>query len=120
MKSIIFINSQSPRKTAILCRNCRSDPTKREHPMEFLILLLIGFLIAILVLPFIALAKANSAKRGVDDLAKRLSSLENELRNLRPQTVSTAEVNTSATAPAPTVEAVPPPVSLVAPAPVAP
>ena len=66
----------------------RSDPAKPQQPMEFLGLLVIGFLIAILVLPFVALAKASRAKRGVDDLVKRLSSLENELRNLRPQTVS--------------------------------
>src|SRR6476646_1346299 len=55
--------------------------------MEFLILFIIALLIAILVLPFVALAKANSAKRGLDDLAARLSSLENEVRNLRPHAV---------------------------------
>ena len=59
----------------------RSDPAKPQQPMEFLGFLIIGFLIAILVLPFVALAKAKRAKRGVDDLARRLSSLENELRN---------------------------------------
>src|SRR6478672_1102852 len=64
----------------------RSDPAKPQQPMEFLGFLIIGFLIAILILPFVALAKANRAKRGVDDLVKRLSSLENELRNLRQQT----------------------------------
>src|SRR6478672_2341520 len=69
----------------------RSDPAKPQQPMEFLGFLVIGFLIAILVLPFVALAKANRAKRGVDDLARRLSSLENELRNLRPQTVSAVQ-----------------------------
>ncbi len=50
--------------------------------MELLVLLIIGLLIAILVLPFVALAKANSAKRSVDNLATRLSSLENEVRSL--------------------------------------
>src|SRR5438552_2164154 len=55
--------------------------------MEFLVPFIIGLLIAILVLPFVALAKANSAKRGVDDLVTRLSSLENEVRNLRPEIV---------------------------------
>src|SRR5436305_2910410 len=55
--------------------------------MELLVLFFIGLLIAILVLPFVALAKANSAKRGVDDLVTRLSSLENEVRNLRPEIV---------------------------------
>src|ERR1043166_10154992 len=66
----------------------RSDPAKPQQPMEFLGLLVIGFVIAILVLPFVALAKANRARRVVDDLGRRLSSLENELRNLRPQTLS--------------------------------
>ena len=55
--------------------------------MELLVLFSIALLIAIVVLPFIALAKANSAKRGVDDLVTRLSSLENEVRNLRPEVV---------------------------------
>jgi len=55
--------------------------------MELLVLFIIGLLIAIAVLPFVALAKANSAKRGVDDLVTRLSSLENEVRNLRPEVV---------------------------------
>src|SRR5437763_4735572 len=55
--------------------------------MELLVPFIIGLLIAILVLPFVALAKANSAKRGVDDLVTRLSSLENEVRNLRPEIV---------------------------------
>ena len=55
--------------------------------MELLALFIIGLLIAIIVLPFVALGKANSAKRGVDDLVTRLSSLENEVRNLRPEVV---------------------------------
>ena len=46
-----------------------------------------GLLIAIIVLPFVALAKAKRAKRGVDDLVTRLSSLENEVRNLRSEVV---------------------------------
>src|SRR5260370_36964531 len=66
----------------------RSNPAKPQQPMEFLGFFIIGFCIAILVMPFVALAKANRAKRSVADLAGRLSSLENELRNLRPQTVS--------------------------------
>src|SRR5438046_5500388 len=88
----------------------RSDPAKPQQPMEFLILLLIGFLIAILVLPFVALAKANRAKRGVADLARRLSSLENELRNLRPQAVSAVQPEAPVMAPEPRVEAVPSPI----------
>src|ERR1051326_808574 len=69
----------------------RSDPAKPLQPMEFLGFLIIGLAIAILVLPFVALAKANRAKRGVDDLVKRLSSVENELRKLRPQTESAVQ-----------------------------
>src|SRR6476661_404783 len=86
--------------------------------MEFLGFLIIGFLIAILVLPFVALAKAKRAKRGVDDLARRLSSLENELRNLRPQTVSVVQPEAPAAAPEPKVEAVPSPSPAMTPAPV--
>src|SRR5881392_2054380 len=86
----------------------RSDPAKPQQPMEFLGLLIIGFVIAILVLPFVALWKANRAKHAVDDLVKRLSSLENELRNLRPQTVSAAQSEVAVAAPQPRVEAVPP------------
>jgi len=88
--------------------------------MEFLGFLIIALVIAILVLPFIALAKASRAKRSVDDLARRLSSLENELRNLRPQTVSAVQSEASAAAPEPTVEAVPPSIAPITPAPVAP
>jgi uncharacterized protein (UPF0333 family) len=36
--------------------------------MEPLILFVVGLLIAIIVLSFVALAKANSAKRDLDDL----------------------------------------------------
>src|SRR5258708_6459089 len=67
--------------------------------MEFLGFLVIGLLIAIIVLPFVALAKAKRAKRAVDDLARRLSSLENELRNLRQQTVSAVQPEAAALAP---------------------
>src|SRR6476661_6331090 len=96
----------------------RSDPGKPQQPMEFLGFLIIGFLIAILVLPFVALAKAKRAKRGVDDLARRLSSLENELRNLRPQTVSAVQPEVPAAASEPTVEAVSSPIPAITPAPV--
>src|SRR5437870_1455297 len=87
--------------------------------MEFLIVLLIGLVIAILVLPFVALAKANRAKRGVDDLVRRLSSLENELRNLQPQVVAVVKTETSAS-PASIVESVAPPIAVVTPASVLP
>src|SRR5882724_3240545 len=97
----------------------RSNPAKPQQPMEFLgFLIIIGFLIAILVLPFVALAKANRAKRGVADLARRLSSLENELRNLRPQTVSAVQPEPPVLAPEPRVEAVPAPIAAMTPAPV--
>src|SRR6478672_1874576 len=96
----------------------RSNPAKPQQPMEFLGFLIIGFLIAILVLPFVALAKAKKAKRGVDDLAKRLSSLENELRNLRPQTISAAQPDAPVVAPESTAEAVPAPIPTTTPAPV--
>src|SRR5947208_5804505 len=76
--------------------------------MEFLIFILIGFLIAIVVLPSIALAKANSAKRGLDDLVKRLSSLEKELRNLQAQSISSVKTEAPATAPAPIMQSVAP------------
>src|SRR5512132_1738891 len=95
----------------------RSNPAKPQQPMEFLGFLIIGFLIAILVLPFVALAKANRAKRAVADLARRLSSLENELRNLRPQTVSAVQPEAPVPAPEPRVEAVPIPAAIT-PAPV--
>jgi hypothetical protein len=93
--------------------------------MELPILLLIGFLILIVVLPFVAIAKANAAKRATDDLLARLSSVENDLRTLRPSASAakpTAPVSTSpatlpplpVTAPAPVREApkesVPPPI----------
>jgi uncharacterized membrane protein len=72
--------------------------------MELLILFIIGLLIAILVVPFVALAKANSAKRSMDRLATRLSSLEDEVHSLRQQTVppSRSEIVI------PVVEAMPP------------
>ena len=87
--------------------------------MEFLIFILIGFLIAIVVLPSIALAKANSAKRGLDDLVKRLSSLEKELRNLQAQSVSSVKTEAPATAPAPIMQSVAPLFQVVTPVPVA-
>src|SRR6059036_1185760 len=73
--------------------------------MELLILMVVGLLIAICVLPFVALAKANSAKRGLDDLATRLSSLETEVRSLGRHT-SPAPQSEEAVVP---VKAVPPP-----------
>src|SRR5882757_9304817 len=87
--------------------------------MEFLIFILIGFLIAIVVLPSIALAKANNAKRGLDDLVKRLSSLEKELRYLQAQSISSVKTEAPATAPAPIMQSVAPLFQVVTAAPVA-
>src|SRR5881296_3387576 len=78
--------------------------------MELFILLIIGLLIVIFILPFVALAKANTAKRGVDDLVTRLSSLENEVRSLRRQTVPVPKSEA--------VEAIPPPLPTTISAPV--
>ncbi|PYJ21345.1 MAG: hypothetical protein DME92_06870 [Verrucomicrobia bacterium] len=74
--------------------------------MELLILMVVGLLIAICVLPFVALAKANSAKRGLDDLATRFSSLENEVRSLGRHTTPAPKSEAAVVA----VKAVPPPV----------
>jgi uncharacterized membrane protein len=79
--------------------------------MEPLILFVVGLLIAIIVLPFVALAKANSAKRDLDDLTTRLSSLENDVRRLGRRPVPAPE----AEPPAPTAFAVPPPLPITAP-----
>src|SRR5438876_10762815 len=73
--------------------------------MELFILLIIGLLIVIFILPFVALAKANTVKRGVDDLVTRLSSLENEVRSLRRQTVPVPKSEAVEA----TAEAIPPP-----------
>jgi predicted membrane protein DUF2339 len=82
--------------------------------MELLVLFIIGLLIAIVVLPFVALAKANSAKRGVDDLATRLSSLENEVRSLgrQPTAAPTPEAAVAV------AQAVPPLLPITTPSPV--
>ncbi|HEX3420493.1 MAG TPA: hypothetical protein VHT01_04635, partial [Candidatus Udaeobacter sp.] len=86
----------------------RSDPAKPQQPMEFLGFLVIGLFIAILVLPFVALAKANRTKRVVQDLAERVASLENKLRNLRPHTVSPVQPAARVAAPDPRAERAPP------------
>src|SRR5437660_988969 len=79
--------------------------------MEPLILLLIAFLILIVVLPFVAIAKANAAKRTVDDLLARLSSVEDDLGTLR-QSASLAKP----AAPVSPSQAIPPPLPVTAPA----
>src|SRR5437867_5394492 len=84
--------------------------------MELLILFVIGLLIAICVLPFVALAKASSAKRALDDLAARLSSLEKEVRGFERDTVPIPESQAAVAA----TETVPPPVRITTPAPAVP
>jgi uncharacterized membrane protein len=59
--------------------------------MELLVLFSIGLLIAIIVLPFVALAKVNKAKRIIDGLATRLASLENQVHRLQTVPVSKPE-----------------------------
>src|SRR5881394_3516966 len=84
--------------------------------MELLILFVIGLLIAICVLPFVALAKANTAKRALDDLAARLSSLEKEVRGFERDTVPIPESQAAVAA----TETVPPPVRIATRAPAVP
>jgi uncharacterized membrane protein len=81
--------------------------------MELLILLLIGLLIVV----FVAMAKASATKRDLADLTTRLSSVENELRSLRRPVVATATPATATAAAeseAPKVESVPPPLPVMA------
>jgi uncharacterized membrane protein len=84
--------------------------------MELLILFITGLLIAILVLPFVALARANAAKRGLEDLAARLSSLEKEVRSLGRPTVPAPK--SEAVVAVPQAFGVPPPVPITTTAPV--
>jgi len=91
--------------------------------MELLVLFSIGLLIAIIVLPFVALAKVNSTKRIIDGLATRLSSLEDQVHSLQTVPVSKPEPTVAVvkavassppiTTPAPVVQeekSVPPPI----------
>src|SRR6266496_4273959 len=82
--------------------------------MELLILFVIGLLIAICVLPFVALAKANTAKRALDDLAARLSSLEKKVRGYERDTAPIPESQAAVAA----TETVPPPVRIATAAPI--
>ena len=98
------------RKVVILSSHAEYS-VKSKKQMEPLILFVIGLLIAIVVLPFVALAKANTAKRDLDDLTARLSSLENDVRRLGQRPVPAPE----AEPPVPTAFAVPPPLPIKAP-----
>jgi outer membrane murein-binding lipoprotein Lpp len=101
------------RKAVILCSKAGYSVKPNKH-MELLVLFIIGLLIAIIVLPFVALAKANSAKRGVDDLAARLESLENEVHSLRQHTVTAPKFEAAVIA----VEAMPSPLPIATPIPI--
>jgi uncharacterized membrane protein len=92
----------------------RRSPAEPQQPMEFLGFLVIGLVIAILILPFVALTKASRTKRRVEDLTRRLSSVENELRNLRPQMASAAQQETPLAAPEPRMETASPPMPAIA------
>src|SRR5258708_31504929 len=80
--------------------------------MELLIVVLIVLLITI----FVLLAKASAVKRSVDNLLARVSSVENDLRNLRQQTGPAVKPEAPATAPR--REGVPPPLPVTTPGPV--
>ncbi|MFN2540660.1 MAG: DUF2339 domain-containing protein [Chthoniobacterales bacterium] len=82
--------------------------------MEILILLLFGLLVTVVMLPFVALAKANAAKRAIDDLAGRVSSVENEVRTLGPRAVAPMETQRAAEQPV-AAAAVPPPLPVTMP-----
>src|SRR4029450_2311021 len=84
--------------------------------MELLVLFIIGLLITIVVLPFIALTKVNSAKRIIDGLVTRLSSLENEVHSLRRHTGPVPEPEAVVAAPRTFVASPPPPFTTPAPA----
>src|SRR5947207_453650 len=84
--------------------------------MEPLILLLIAFLILIVALPFVAIAKANATKRSVDDLLARLSSVEDDLRTLRQSPSAAKPKAPVSTSPIPNVNDVLPPLPVIAPA----
>src|SRR6266498_4867420 len=101
-------------QSSYLCSKAEYS-VKPNKQMELLVLLIIGLLIAILVLPFVALAKANSAKRSVDNLATRLSSLENEVRSLGRHTTPAPEPQAAVAV----VKTVPPPFPIITPTPVA-
>src|SRR5260370_31344669 len=91
-----------------------------NRQMELLVLLLIGLLILIVVLPFVAMSKASAAKRSVDDLFTRLLTVENDVRTLRRQNSSSAtrpQAQSSETAARTETSPPPPPAISVQPTP---
>src|SRR4051812_37592552 len=82
-------------------------PSSGPKRMEGLVFLLIIAVIAILVMPFIALAKAAGARRSVRELDGRLRALEAELKNLKEGPPSATEFPAPA-AKAPAAEPVKP------------
>src|SRR5437870_1208218 len=86
--------------------------------MELLILLVLGLLVSLVVLPFVALIRANVAKHSIDDLSARLSSVENQVRGLREREAAATEPQATAAARAtPKTAAVPPPLPVPVPVP---
>jgi len=71
-------------------------------------------LIAISRPAFVALAKVNSAKRGVDNLATRLSLLENEVRQFGTASHSAPEPEAAAAV----AQGVQPPIPIITPPPI--
>ncbi|PYL07666.1 MAG: hypothetical protein DME34_06455 [Verrucomicrobia bacterium] len=86
--------------------------------MELLILLVLGLLVSLVVLPSVALIRANVAKHSIDDLSARLSSVENQVRGLRErEAAATAPQATAAASATPKTAAVPPPLPVPVPVP---
>src|SRR5438093_941342 len=99
--------------------------------MEGLAVLLILFLIAIVVMPIVAVVKAAGARRRVEDLSSRLDLLENSVRRLQsrakgetqpereaePATQPRAEFAQRAAQPSPIITAEEPPPPIVPPLP---
>jgi hypothetical protein len=86
--------------------------------MEILILLLFGLLVSVVMLPFVAMAKANATKRAINDLAARVSSLENEMRTLQARAVPPMETQRVTEQPvAAKTPTVPPPLPVTTPVP---
>jgi uncharacterized membrane protein len=50
--------------------------------MELVIVLLVGLLIAIIVMPFVAMAKASAAQRHANDLSRQIDALERRINQL--------------------------------------
>src|ERR1051325_5880773 len=86
--------------------------------MEILILLLFGLLVSVVMLPFVAISKANATKRAINDLAAGVSSLENQMRTLQARAVPPMETQRVTEQPvAAKTPTVPPPLPVTTPVP---